>query len=217
MGDLSQNIFAIGRIDPQGITLLGTCFAVSPNKVATAFHVVGHDDARLALILPRVDSLADYQDTSDVSVNMINLSMCAADPVRDLCVLQMAPGNSVTFSYAIGSSDDVPPGSVVTTFGFPHANLGRMVLTQQTAHVGARILVQNEMLKTKHIVLNAQAREGQSGGPVFTAGPQLRVVAVLIGSYAPTGGGRVIIGGIDPATLHQTTHAISAEYLRAML
>ena len=44
-----------------------------------------------------------------------------------------------------------------------------------------------------------------------------RVVGVLAGSYARTGGGQISLGGIDPASLHQTTHAVSAEYLREML
>jgi hypothetical protein len=42
-------------------------------------------------------------------------------------------------------------------------------------------------------------------------------VALLIGSYAPGGGGMVSLGGVDPHTLHQTTHAISAEYAKELL
>jgi S1-C subfamily serine protease len=214
--DVSQVVYAIGRNGPGGVSLLGTGFAVAPNKVATAFHVVGPDDKNLVLVMPKVSSLMDYQDTSDTSLKTVALTMTAADPIRDLSVLEVPHGIQLIFTYTLGDTDSVPPGAPVVTLGFPHANVGRMVLTQQQAHVGARVLIEGSGQKSKHIVLNTQAREGQSGGPVFdpTMG---RVVAVLIGSYAPGGGGGISLGGIDPATLHQTTHAISAEYLGAML
>lgn len=158
-----------------------------------------------------------YQDTSDTNVQTVAVRIVAADPLKDLCVLEfIGDDNAVTFSYALSGTDAVPPGAPVVTFGFPHANFGRMVLTQQLAHVGARILIENSGQKSKHIVLNTQARDGQSGGPVFDAASN-SVVAVLLGSYAPGGGGGISLGGVDPATLHQTTHAISAEYLRDML
>jgi S1-C subfamily serine protease len=214
--DVSQVVYAIGRTGPGGVVLLGTCFAVAPNKVATAFHVVGADDKGLVLVMPKLSSLLDYQDTSDTSLGMVPLTMSAADPIRDLMVLTTPHGTSMTFGYILGSADSVPPGAPVVTLGFPHANFGRMVLTQQQARVGARVLIESSGQKSKHIVLNTQAREGQSGGPVFDA-TMGHVVAVLIGSYAPSGGGGISLGGVDPATLHQTTHAISAEYLGAML
>lgn len=215
-GDLSQSVFAVGRIEPSGVNLLGTAFTVSPTQVATAFHVVGPDDRNMALVVPKISTMLDYQDTSDGRVNMIALSMAAADPIRDLCILNVHAGNSLGFSYGIGTADEVPPGAAVMTLGFPHATTGRMVLTQQIANVGARVLIESQGQRTKHIVLNTQARDGQSGGPVFNSTLD-RVVAVLLGSYAPGGGGGISLGGVDPATLHQTTHAISAEYLRDML
>jgi S1-C subfamily serine protease len=214
--DLSQLVFAVGRVEAGTVNLLGTAFAVGPNRLATAFHVVGADDRNLVLIEPKLTSLSEYQDTSDESVQFMPLSMVAADPVRDLCVLQMINGSTLPGHVTLGSSDDTPTGQQVFTLGFPHANYGRMVLTQQLAHVGARVLIGNAGQKSKHIVLNTVAREGQSGGPVFDAASGA-VVAVLLGSYAPGGGGGISLGGVDPATLHQTTHAVSAEYLGAML
>lgn len=215
MGDLSQVVYAVGRHSATGVRLLGTAFAVSATKVATALHVAGADDRDLVLIKPRISNLSDYQDTSDASVDMIRLTMSAADPVRDLCVLDLQDAR-IRMSYVLGSTDDVSVGAPVATLGFPHAPTGRFVLTQHQVHVGARILIENRGQKTKHLVLNTQAREGQSGGPVVDqlAGS---VVGVVLGSYAPGGGGGISLGGIDPQTLHQTTHAISAEYLRSML
>lgn len=213
--DVSQVVFALGRIEPGSLNLLGTAFAVSPTKIATAYHTLRGDDRNLAIVIPRMSSLADYQDTSDARVNSLTVRMTAADPIRDLCVLEFENAN-VKFPYALAGADSAPPGTPVVTFGFPHANYGRMVLTQQATQVGARVLIASEGVKNKHLVLNTQAREGQSGGPVFDSSATL-VVGVLIGSYAPGGGGGISLGGVDPATLHQTTHAISAEYLVGML
>lgn len=215
MADLSQYVFAVGRFEAGSVKLLGTAFSLGNSRVATAFHVVGAEDRNLVLIHPKVTSFLDYQDTSDTNVTSSPLSMVAADPIRDLCVLQLS-GASISGGFTLGSTDGVPPGNAVATLGFPHANFGRMVLTQQMAHVGARILIENSGQKSKHIVLNTQAREGQSGGPVLDVATG-SVVGVLLGSYAPGGGGGISLGGVDPATLHQTTHAISADYLGAML
>lgn len=216
MQDLSQIVFAIGRTGPGGVTLLGTCFAVGTRKVATAFHVPGADDTNLVLVLPKLTSSLDYQDTADTSVQLVPLKLAAADPMRDLSILELPSEFTLTFSYLFGGSDDVPPGSGIVTLGFPHANVGRLVLTQHRTHVGARVLIENSGLKSKHLVMNTQAREGQSGGPVLNHA-MTHVVAVLIGSYAPGGGGGISLGGVDPWTLHQTTHAVSAEYLVGML
>jgi hypothetical protein len=115
----------------------------------------------------------------------------------------------------IAGADGAPVGTQISSFGFPHADHGRMVLTRQDTEIGARVLITSGGVKAKHLVLNVQARPGQSGSPIFrTADGQL--VGVLIGSYAPGGGGRISLGGVDPHTLHQTTHAVSAEYLSKM-
>ncbi|WIE71323.1 serine protease [Curtobacterium sp. MCJR17_020] len=215
MQDLSQVVYAIGRSTPSGVQILGTAFAVAFNRIATAFHVVGGDDSNLVLILPRMSSFDDYQDTTDGVLKLYPVTIAAADPLHDLCVLGLADG-FVSFGYSLGGADDVRVGESLVTLGFPHANMGRLVLTQQQAAVGARVLIDNRGEKNKHIVMNVQAREGQSGGPVFDSAMK-KVVAVLLGSYAPAGGGGISLGGVDPHTLHQTTHAISAEYLKAML
>lgn len=217
MGDVSQAVCALGRQEGGVLNLLGTAFAVGARKIATAYHVTGANDDGLALVIPRFPNMLAYQDTSDGEVRSLPVRIVAADPLKDLCVLEIAtPGPQISFDYRLSSTDAVPTGGQVLTFGFPHATSGRMVLTQQTAHVGARILIENSGLKNKHIVLNTQARDGQSGGPVFDARLN-QIVAIVLGSYALGGGGGISLGGVDPATLHQTTHAISAEYLEGML
>ncbi len=216
MGDISQLVYGVARNGPAGAQLLGSAFAVASDRVATAFHVIGADDRDLVLILPRLQELGDYQDPEDSQIRSVPLTVSSVDPIRDLCVLGLPPDVSIDHGLALTSTDIVPPGANVATYGFPHANHGRLVLTQHRTHVGARILVANASVKSKHIVLNTQAREGQSGGPVLAESTG-NVVAMVLGSYAPGGGGGISLGGIDPATLHQTTHAVSAEYIAEML
>jgi len=208
-----QFVLTVGRTSPEGLKLLGSAFFVAPGKLATTKHVTGADQTNLVLVFPRNDTLLTYEDTSNTQVRFIPTKITAVDPLRDICILEISTGAP---RYHITGTDDVAPGDPVVTFGFPHSDTGRLVLTLQNADVGARILIDAAGIKSKHIVMNTQARPGQSGGPVFTADAS-RVVAMVIGSYAPGGGGGISLGGIDPATLHQTTHAISAEYIKGML
>jgi S1-C subfamily serine protease len=207
-------VFALGKVGPDGVKLAGTTFALNkPGFFATASHVAGTDDRGLVIILTSLNSLSDYQDTSNTSVQMFPVRIVAADPFHDLAVLKADV--NVASNISIGSADEAPVGFNVSSFGFPHADHGRMVLTQQDAEIGARVLISCGGIKSKHLVLNTQARPGQSGSPVFRKSDGL-LVAVLVGSYAPGGGGGISLGGVDPSTLHQTTHAVSAEYLSKM-
>ncbi len=210
-------MLAVARVDATGLTLLGTSVAVSQRHLVTALHVVGPDQRNVVAILPKSQSIDDYQDTADQRVRTLPLIVRAVDTFRDLCLLELpSTASAPTPGFTIGRADDAPTGSAIYTFGYPHANHGRLVLTRQSSTVGARVLIQNGPLKSKHLVLNVQTRPGQSGSPVFLEGSP-RLVAVVIGSYAPSGGGGIRLGDVDPATLHQTTIAVSAEHVAAML
>lgn len=207
-------VFALGRNGPDGVQLSGTAFALNkPGFFATASHVVGTDDAGLMLAFKRLSSLNDYQDTGDNSIKTLPVKLHEIDPFHDLAVLKADVTG--TSNIVVGGADQAPVGTAISSFGFPHADHGRMVLTQQDAEIGARILIASGGIKAKHLVLNTQARPGQSGSPVFRRSDGL-LVGILVGSYAPGGGGGISLGGVDPHTLHQTTHAVSAEYLSKM-
>lgn len=213
---LANVVFAVGRSVANGVSLLGTATLLnSPGKFVTAAHVTNKDEQNLVVVVkPYNSSINDYQDTSDSQVQMIPVRIEAIDPFTDLCILS---ADIDAFSnISTGSTDILNFGSVVDIFGYPHADHGRLVLTHQRTEIGARILIKNGIVKTKHVVLNTQARPGQSGSPIFSA-YTTTVVAILIGSYAPGGGGGISLGGVDPHTLHQTTHAVSVEYVREML
>lgn len=206
-------VVALGRAKPTGIDLLGTAFALPGGKLVTAAHVVGETDVGLVVVLPQSDTHDGYQDTTITAVRHVPAKIEAIDPVKDLAVL-VAPDLTITQSLELGSADDAPPGTPVVTFGYPHANYGRLVLTQHAATVGARVLLGSQGIGIKHIVLNIQTRPGQSGSPVLMG---QRVVGIVTGAYRPSGGGGILLGDVDPSTLHQTTHAVSAGYVRDML
>lgn len=213
--NINRVVYALGRVSPTGVNLLGTTVLLSsPGKFATAAHVTGHNDNNLVVVIKNYGTLNDYQDTTDTSVTTLPVKISAIDPFTDICILESdASANS---NIVISGSDRVAPGDGMAIFGYPHADHGRLVLTYQKAEVGARVLMASEGQKTKHLVLNTQSRPGQSGSPIFSTKDQ-SLVGILLGSYAPGGGGGISLGGVDPHTLHQTTHAISAEYIKEMI
>lgn len=212
---ISNVVFAVGRVTPGGIQLLGTAFLLGkPGHFVTASHVPAQNDQGLVIAFKGLKSLGDYQDTADLQVKTVPVSIHATDPFHDLAILKadiVAQSNM-----KITGVDAAPVGSEIATFGYPHADFGRLVLTQQNAEIGARVLIQSGGIKAKHLVLNIQARPGQSGSPVISHSDG-SLVGILVGSYAPGGGGGISLGGVDPHTLHQTTHAVSSEYIGKMI
>lgn len=212
---ISKIVFGIGRIGTLGIEILGTCFYIGNGKFATAAHVVGNNDTNLRILITNIQSLNEYQDTTDNSVQHVEARISAINPLRDVCVLESDVFISANFT--LGDLDDSIVGEKVYIYGYPHSNHGRFVLTQQQAHIGAKVLNGSSGLKNKGIVLNIQSQPGQSGSPIFNSDQGL-IVGMLIGSYAPNGAtGQISIGGIDPQALHQTTHAVSAEYIKELI
>ncbi|MEK6788616.1 MAG: serine protease [Pseudomonadota bacterium] len=211
----TQQVVTIGRITPQHVEMLGTGFFISGNKVATTKHVVGSLSDGLVILAPHINDINAYQDTTDNSCRPIQARIIEIDPIKDLAILEI-DGQLTGELPKIGSFDDVNISEEIGIFGFPHSVEGRRVLTFQKAEIGAKVLLSSNGIKSKHAVINTQSRPGQSGSLVFS--PRLnKIVGILIGAYAPNGGGGISLGGINPRELHQTTHCISAEYLRDML
>ena len=213
--DICYVVHPVGRITTSGVELLGTAFFINQlGLLATAAHVVGNNDSNLVIIMNQIKSIQDYQDTSIDQISYIPAKIKEVNPIADVCILDVPTKAQSTF--ALGSTDAIQVGEEIALFGYPHSDHGRMVLTQQNTSVGAKILIKANGIKIKNIVLNIQSRPGQSGSPIVI--PEKRILAgILIGSYAPKTNGGIIIGGIDPQTLHQTTHAVSVEYVKEML
>lgn len=213
--DVNNVVYLLCAVENGSAIPLGTCFLTSkPGVFATCAHVTRGVNANLVIVIQ--EPLENgYQDTSpDRRVQSVPVQISEHDPVTDISLL--TSGLAVTSNVRVMATDDIEVGEEVTVFGFPHANTGRTVLTQQKTEIGAKIFLDSSGVKTKHMVLNIQARPGQSGGPIFR-NSDLSLVGILIGAYAPIAEGGISLGGIDPQTLHQTTHAVSAEYLRDML
>ncbi|MFC9062598.1 serine protease [Streptomyces sp. NPDC057074] len=211
-----QLVLTLARTEGGTAKLLGSCFPVNSEYLATAFHVVQGSDRNLVASFPAISNISDYQDTSIDYFNGRSVKIVASDPIRDLCLLKIPDGWSATIPYRIGGTDALHPGSEVNIYGYPHMEFGRRVMTLQRSHVGAKILLSNQGIKSKHVVINSHLRPGQSGGPIFDAHTGT-LCAVAIGSYAPSTSGSIIVAGVDPTTLHQTGHAVSAEYLKGMI
>ncbi|KGL58405.1 serine protease [Polaribacter sp. Hel1_85] len=212
---LHSKIYTVGRITPTGVKLLGTCFLINKSGLlATASHVTDNDPTNLVIFVSTNTDLTTYQDTSNNGGNTIPVNIFKVDPIRDICILKV--NQNVLSDLVLGSSDDVNVSENLGVIGYPHCVNGRNVLTYQNTVLGAKVLIEASGIKSKHLILNIQTRPGQSGSPIFRLSDS-RVVAMIIGSYVPNSNGRTSIGGIDPQTLHQTTHAVSVEYILNMI
>jgi len=211
----TQITLIVGRITPTAVTMLGTGFLVAGDgRIATVCHTIGHDDKNLVVLFPHITRINDYQDLADTSCKPISAQIAEVDPIKDICILK----TSLTFTGPlprIGSFDEISVGDEVGIFGYPHCVEGRRSLTFQKTIIGAKVLIDTSGVKTKHAVINTQARPGQSGSLVFSPAKNA-IVGILVGAYAPAGGG-ILLGGINPRELHQTTHCISAHYVKEMI
>lgn len=215
MNIFTQLVYVVGKVTPNHVEMLGTGFLVSgQGHIATTHHVTGSADSNLVVLAPHINNLNSYQDLSDTRCQTIPVSVQEIDPIRDLAILKA----NINFSGPIprlGSFDDDNVGDEVGIFGFPHCVEGRRALTFQKAELGAKVLLETNGIKSKHAVINTQARPGQSGSLVFSPKDE-SISGVLVGAWVPGQGG-ISLGGINPRELHQTTQCVSAEYLKDMM
>jgi S1-C subfamily serine protease len=215
MDIFTQLVYVVGRVQTDGVNMLGTGFLVTPDgKIATSKHVIGNDDKNLVILAPHITSFNQYQDTSDTKCNPISIKLIDADPFRDIAILKA----DITFNTklpGISSFDTLTIGENVGIFGYPHCVEGRRVLTFQRAEIGSKILIDTSGITSKYAVINTQTRPGQSGSLIYNL-KNNEIVGLLIGAYSPAGAG-ISLGGINPRELHQTTQCVSAEYIQNII
>ncbi|EJL9104057.1 serine protease [Klebsiella pneumoniae] len=209
-------VVVVGAVNAGSIQFLGTGFFISNNQIITSRHVINGFSSNLVISVSDINEFNSYQDTSVNMYQYIPADIVDEDPVKDLCVLKL---KDVSFSgpnLKLSSFDNIGVGESVGILGYPHCSEGRKILTFQTAMIGAKVLLASSNVKSKHAVINIQTRPGQSGSIVFNLKDN-SVIGVLVGAYANNSGGSILIGGVNPAELHQTTYAVSAEYVKDML
>jgi len=215
MNQFTQLVYVVGKLTPDHVEMLGTGFLITKDgHIATTHHVTGSGESSLVVLAPHISDINAYQDLSDARCQTIPVRIQEIDPIRDLAVLKA----DLQFTGPIpriGGFDDDSVGDEVGIFGFPHCVEGRRTLTYQKAELGAKVLLETKGIKSKHAVINTQARPGQSGSLVFSPKDQ-SISGVLVGAWVPGRGG-ISLGGINPRELHQTTQCVSAEYLKDML
>lgn len=214
MNIFTQIIVVVGKITPNGVSMLGSGFIVTNDcKIVTTPHIVGDSDKELVVLAPHIKDINEYQDTMDARCQPTPAKIIEIDPIKDLAIIKI-DANYKGDLPKLGSFDEVKISEQVGIFGFPHCIEGRRVLTFQEAEIGAKILLQSNNIKTKHAVINSQTRPGQSGSLIFS-NRLSKIVGILIGAYIPAGGG-ISLGGVNPRELHQTIQCISAEYVKEM-
>ena len=218
-------VCGIGRVcndDNRSVNMLGTGFFVDSKNylVAVPRHIVGDSDNGLCVIQSSIQSLNDYQDTTNRQITYWYAKIYATDKFRDLTILQLQIKNPdlvdipIFSDTIIGSFDDINVGEKVCILGYPHCVEGRKVLTYQEGIIGAKVILECSSIKSKHAVVNIQARPGQSGSLIYSERLN-KIIGMLVGTYALSN--EISIAGINPRELNQTTHSISAEYIKNML
>lgn len=187
---------------------LGTGFVVTENKIVTACHVVRNSN--VLCVIPSNDiDIHNYQSTEMPETLCGYVTVEEANPMNDLCILKMQDGSFTGELPVISSLDNVHIGERLGMWGFPHCTFGRRLLTYQEMEVGAKMKMGND-IQYKYATINIQTRPGQSGS-LITKSDNGDIVGILLGTYAPNSG--VLIAGINPYELNQSSYCISAEYL----
>lgn len=216
MYDFTQITLVIGKRDDASglIQMLGSGFLISNDgKIVTARHVVGNETDGLCVLMPHIPNINAYQDVTDTSCRPVPAIVEDINPITDLCILKTDlrfDGQLPT----LGSLDTISVGERIGIFGFPHCVMGRRVLTYQETEIGAKMLMETSGIKSKYATINIQTRPGQSGSLIFNLKTG-SIIGLLIGAYAPESG--VIIAGINPYELNQTSYCISANHIKEML
>lgn len=213
----SLSTYVVGRQKDKNVQPLGTAFLVGKILV-TALHVIDSNDTDIVLVLPKINNINQYQDTTDLSCKLMPVKIKGSMPLYDLCTLELSNGlHFETKAWELGNLDECLVGEELGLWGFPHCTEGRVVLTFQRAELGAKLLMGNSGIKTKYGIINILTRPGQSGSPVYSLRTG-KVLGMLVGAYdSNSGKGGVYINGEKFNFTNQTSYFLSSEYITQMI
>jgi hypothetical protein len=112
--------------------------------------------------MPRKGRVNDYQDMADTQCQLVKAMPSEIDPIRDIAILKTTLQWSAELPH-LGNLDACKIADSVGIFGYPHCTQGRRAFTFLATAVGAKVLMDNQGIKSRHSVINTQARPGQSG------------------------------------------------------
>ncbi len=171
-GDSGRSaINAVYMLECPRPTSKGTGFLLQGGYIITAAHVV--KDCQVS------DLVGVASSGEKISFNKMSI-----DLKRDLAIL--IPSKKIDGGLLLGSDNDPPVGTVVSTWGFPLAYNGPAPLLS-VGYLSGFIAQQTDQTGTsfvKHLVVNSAFNPGNSGGPLFRASDN-RVIGVVVSKHAP--------------------------------
>jgi serine protease Do len=144
---------------------VGTGFAVGPDEVVTARHLVVDTDQAIAV--------------RDIAGRTLSASITGMDARTDLALLRV-PGGDLA-PVALGRSEPVRVGDTVLAIGNPYG-LGHTLSVGVVGQLSRKLSEAVEGPRVEFLQLSIPLNPGNSGGPVF--GADGAVVAVLSGTHA---------------------------------
>ena len=132
---------------------------------------------------------------------VVQFKNLVTDVGRDLALLR--PTKALSGGFDLGQDVNPPPGTPVTTWGFPLTYNGPAPLLS-VGYVAGYNAAQSGSTTVRHIVVNGAFNPGNSGGPLFVANDN-KVVGVVVWKHrllSPTV--PTVIGGLKNSKTFST-------------
>ena len=145
----------------------GTGFLLSNGLIVTNHHVIGNCDAAELLVISS-------------SNKRVKVSQREFDEDRDLALLR--PSEKISGGLELAVAQPPPPGTAVSTWGYPFLYNGYYPLLSVGYVAGYRDVPKPNNKTVKHIIVNGAFNHGNSGGPLLVAQDN-KVIGVVVATY----------------------------------
>jgi hypothetical protein len=147
--------------------IAGTGFLLSNGLIVTNRHVVGTCEASELVVISS-------------SSKRVALSQREFDENRDLALLK--PSQRLSGGLELADSKEPPPGTTVSTWGYPFLYNGYYPLLSVGYVAGYRDVQKPNASIVKHVIVNGAFNHGNSGGPLLVAQDN-KVIGVVVATY----------------------------------